>query len=133
MLLRAVDVGITDRARAYRARYGGFDRVRRVVVHDRQDPVQWEPIQARDQLPGYQSLSLHQVIALAILEHNVQRDLERTCVLATNDFGQPCDVNCLSHLCLPSALDMSPISGGSTWTSGTVGCGLPSTAYDSTR
>src|SRR6476619_4870210 len=87
VLLPTIDIRIVDIARNRGTWNGDLDRIRRVVVDDR-NHLRRQAVGAREPLGADELRVAHLEIALAVLEYDVERELERTRVLAAYELRQ---------------------------------------------
>ena len=87
MLLRTIDVALTEVARRDGADDGTLDRLSRVEVDNLDDVVRLDVIEITESLLGDRLSSLHLIVYIEVLENDIEGDLIGTRILAPDDGG----------------------------------------------
>lgn len=87
MLLRTIDVALTEIARRNGADDGTLDRLSRVEVDNLDNVVRLDVIEITESLLGDRLSSLHLIVYIEVLEDDIEGDLIGTRVLAPDDGG----------------------------------------------
>src|SRR4051794_21965207 len=89
VLLSAVSVAVVDVPLNCGARDRGFHRERIVDVKELH-LLGRKAVALRNDFARERARALHSLVALVVLEHDVERELERACVLAADEPGEVC-------------------------------------------
>ena len=87
MLLRTVDVALTEVARGDGADDGTLDRLGRIKVDNLDDVVRLDVIEITESLLSNRLSCLHLIVYIEVLEDDIESDLIGTRVLAPDDGG----------------------------------------------
>lgn len=87
MLLRTIDVALTEIARGDGADDGTLDRLGWVEVDNLDDVVRLDVIEVTESLLSNRLSCLHLIVYIEVLEDDIEGDLIRTRVLAPDDGG----------------------------------------------
>ena len=87
MLLRTIDVALTEIARRDGADDGTLDRLGWVEVDNLDDVVRLDVIEITESLLGDRLSCLHLIVDVEVLEDDIEGDLIGTRVLASDDGG----------------------------------------------
>lgn len=87
MLLRTIDVTLTEVARRDRTDDGTLDRLGRIKVDNLDDVVRLDVIEITESLLSNRLSCLHLIVYIEVLEDDIEGDLIGTRVLAPDDGG----------------------------------------------